>query len=172
MESFNGYLVRKGKDEDGNTELTFRLNGISDELIAGKLQKEILYRLQLSEVKSKRTIEQNKFLWAVIHEIAIAQSGDKATADDDWDVYLQALEKADAKVDYIACLPEAYEEVRRQFRATKIMNEFEHKGKTFYQVKVIYGSHHLKTDEMSKLIDTLLDIAAQEGIVITDNRYE
>lgn len=172
MKSFNAVLVRRSIDEEGNAEVTFRLNGITDELIAKDLQKGILYRIQLSEVKSKRSIEQNNFLWAVIHEIAVAESGQNATSDDDWDVYIRALEKADARVDYIACLPEAYEDVKKQFRAVRKMNEFEHNGKTFYQLKVIYGSSHLKTDEMSKLIDAVLDIAAQEGIVITESRYE
>ena len=49
----------------------------------------------------------------------------------------------------------------------KVLNEFEHKGKTFLQVKVFYGSSKLDVAEMAKLLDIVIMMAQKEGIELT-----
>lgn len=167
MNSINARYLRKQINEDGHTEVTLELSTIQDEQISQELKKNSLYRIKFAEIKAKRTIEQNNYLWSLIHDISIARNGELATSEDDWEVYLSALERAQAKFEYVACLPEAYELLKGQFRTTKVMNEFEHNGKTFLQIKVFYGSSKLDVKEMAKLLDTVVMMAQEEGVELT-----
>lgn len=127
------------------------------------LDKDKIYRIEFKEAKSSRTLQQNAYLWAIIHDISVNRNGDRATDDDDMTVYVELLEKANAKFEYIACLPEADRLIRQQFRAVRLLNQFEHKGKVFNQYKVFVGSSKFDTAEMAKLIDMALDVAMMEG---------
>lgn len=166
MSTFNANYVRKSRNEDGRLEITLEVNSVHDEQIIEEIEKA-LYRVSMTPVKSKRSIQQNKYLWELIHDISVARNG-LPTSDDDWDIYLEALEKAQAKFEYVACLPEAYELLKQQFRATKIMNEFEHNGKTFIQAKVFYGSSKMDVKEMAKLLDTVIMMAQDEGVELRE----
>ena len=166
MNTFNARYVRKSRNEDGRLEITLEVNSVHDEVIIEEIEKA-LYRVNMTPVKSKRTIQQSKYLWSLIHDISVARNG-LPTSDDDWDIYLEALEKAQAKFEYVACLPEAYELLKRQFRATKIMNEFEHNDKKFLQLKVFYGSSKMDVKEMAKLLDTVIMMAQEEGVVLNE----
>ena len=53
------------------------------------------YQLEIKELKSTRTNQQNRFMWALIHEIA------KQQEMDDMEVYIQALEESNAKYEYV-----------------------------------------------------------------------
>lgn len=166
MNTFRAKFLRKARNEEGRTEITLELASVQDDLIIEQLQKNALYRLNFSEVKSKRTLQQSAYMWALIHDISVARNGELATSDDDWVVYIESLERAQAKFEYVACLPEAYEMLKDQFRASKIMNEFEHNGKTFVQAKVFYGSSKMDVKEMAKLLDTVIMMAQEEGVEI------
>lgn len=168
MNTFRGTFLKKVRNEEGHTEITLELSSIQDEVIIESLEKNALYRFNFNAVKSRRTLDQNAYLWSLLHDISIARNSELATSEDDWEVYIEALEKAQAKFEYVACLPEAYELIKNQFRATKIMNEFEHNGKTFIQAKVFYGSSKMDVQEMAKLLDTVIMMAQQEGVVLSE----
>src|SRR5574344_1953208 len=55
------------------------------------------YILELKEVRSKKTLKQNKMLWSLIHQIA----GHKDMNQDDVEIYISALEDANAKYIYL-----------------------------------------------------------------------
>ena len=171
MNTFKARFLRKARNEEGRLEITLEANSIQDELVVEQLEKNALYRLKTDEVRSKRSIEQNAYMWSLIHDISEARNGNLATSDDDWLVYIEALEKAQAKFEYVACLPEAYEMLKSQFRASKIMNEFEHNGKTFVQAKVFYGSSKMDVKEMAKLLDTVIMMAQEEGVELREVGY-
>ena len=171
MNTFKARFLRKARNEEGRLEITLEVSSIQDELVVEQLEKNALYRLKTDEVRSKRSIEQNAYLWTLIHDISEARNGTLATSDNDWDIYLEALEKAQAKFEYVACLPEAYEMLKGQFRASKIMNEFEHNGKTFVQAKVFYGSSKMDVKEMAKLLDTVIMMAQEEGVELREVGY-
>ena len=172
MNSFNGTYTEKKFDESGNAYITFKVSSYQDREIIKNLEKDTLYRLKLAEVKSKRTLEQNNYLWALIHDISVSRNTDRATSCDDWDIYLEALEKAQAKFEIVACLPQALPMLKQQFRAIKELNEFEHKGRTFKQVKVFYGSSKMDVREMAQLLNTVIDMAVSEGVELRSYEYE
>lgn len=168
--NFNAEYVRKSINENGEVEITLRLNNLYDQEMIKSLEKNKLYRFNASIVKSKRSIEQNNFMWAVIDEICTSLGGKRER--DSWNLYIQALERAGAKYEYIAIVPEASNILVNQFRAIQKMNSFEHKGRTFDCYKVFYGSSKMNKEEMNLLIDTVLDMANECGVIITDTMHE
>lgn len=167
MRSFNAQYARKQTTEEGRVEVVFTLGSYADELIATALEKGTAYRMALTPVKSKRTLEQNALMWSTIHEIAVAENGEKATTDDEWDIYVQCLEKAGAKCEVVVVREEALPMLAETFRAYRVMGTVESpKGWQMAQAKVFYGSSKMDASEMGKLLDVVIDRAYQNGVVL------
>lgn len=161
-----GKVNKRVVNEEGNLEITIEVNNLFQQEQLKNLDKTKEYRFEIDEIKRARTIYQNNLMWKIIHEIAVARGGVRAS-EDDWDIYLEALERAGAKFEYIAVLPQAENILKEQFRAIKLMNTFEHKGKTFNQYKVYYGSSKLNTKEMSLMIETVKEMAVESGVDVS-----
>ena len=165
MTTFCARYLRKYINESGRAEIVLELDSYMDAQLANSLEKGVLYRFKSSEIKSKRSLQQNNLMWELIHEISIARNSELATSDNDWDIYLEALERAQAKFEYIAIRPEAIDLLKTSFRAVKELNRFTtEKGIEMAQCKVFYGSSKMDVKEMAKLIDTILIMAQEEGI--------
>ena len=167
--NFTANYLKRVVNEDGDTEVTFKISNYRDKEIIKELQKDVPYRIGCDVIKSKRSIEQNKLLWSLIHEINVARGTERAT--DDWDIYIEALERAGAKYEYMAVLPEAEGLLKENFRAVQYMNSFEHKGRTFNSYKVFYGSSKMNTKEMTMLLETVLDMAAEMDIYPKETEF-
>lgn len=124
-----------------------------------------LYLVEVKEPKSKRSIEQNKMLWKLIHSIA------KATHNDDMDVYAACLERADAKSDYIITAYDMEDDLRKCFRGVRFVKKQEVNGKECNVYKVYLGSSKMDTKEMTELIDVCLQIASEYGIDVRGDLY-
>jgi hypothetical protein len=131
-----------------------------------KLDMDKLYLCEVKEPKSKRTIEQNKMLWQLIHSIA------KTTHQDDMDVYCGCLERADALSDYIITAYDMEDDLRKCFRGVKFMRKQEVNGKECNIYKVYIGSSKMNTKEMTELIDITMQIASECGIDTRGLLYE
>ena len=88
------------------------------------------------------------------------------TDNDLMDLYIDVLEKASAKYEFLLVLPEAIEKLKQNFRAVKTLEYRDYNGKQMAVVKVFYGSSKFNTKEMSILIDKALQIASELGIVV------
>ena len=169
MKSFNAVFTRKTTNDDGSVEVVFTAKSYIDKEIIKLLEKGAVYTLKLAEPKSKRTIRQNNYLWSLIHDISVADNSEMATSDDDWDVYLEALERAQAKFEIIRIKPEGLPLLKEHFRAVKELNRFTtEKGVEMVQCKVYYGSSKMDIKEMAKLLDTVLDMARERDIPAID----
>ena len=120
------------------------------------------YDVSIKEPTNKRSLQQNKMLWSLIHSIA------KATNQEDNDVYCALLEKADALSDYIITAVEMEDALRKSFRGIKFMRMQEVNGKDCYIYKVYLGSSKMNTKEMTELLETAIQIASELGIEIGD----
>jgi len=89
-----------------------KIVGTIKEIVTKIMQLDMtkLYSIEIKEPKSKRSLQQNKMLWELIHKIAKEQN------QDDMEVYCTLLERADAKSDYILARPETEEGLRKTFR--------------------------------------------------------
>ena len=112
------------------------------------LSKE--YQLEIKELKSTRTIQQNRYMWSLIHEIS------KQQEMEDMEVYIQALEEANAKYEYIMAPEEAEENLKKGFRAVKVTRPENRNGKKFYIYKCFLGSSKFNVTEMKQLIDVIV----------------
>lgn len=141
--------------------------GTTKELIQRLLdldnQKEFL--ITIKEPKSKRSLEQNRLLWKLIHLLA------KETQQDDMDVYCGALERADAKSDYIITQTEMADALRKTFRGVKFIRIQEVNGKDRYIYKVYLGSSKMNTKEMGELLDIVIQLCAEHGVDIREEYY-
>ncbi len=156
-----GNYLRKATNEDGNMEITFEISNYHYKRFCEELQKKV-YTLEIGEVKSKRSINQNNYLWALIHEITRHPN---ASSDNDWDMYCILLSMADAKYEYMVCLVEALETIKQEVRALQVLGyESRENGTKWARCKVFIGSSKMNKEEMCKLIDKTLYYAEQLGI--------
>ena len=124
------------------------------------------YLMEVKEPKSKRSLEQNKLLWSLIHRIA------KETYQDDIDVYCTVLERADALSDYVITAIDMAETLRKSFRGVKFIRIQEVNDKDCYIYKVYLGSSKMNTAEMTELIEITMQVASELGIDIREEWYE
>lgn len=137
-----------------------RLVGTIPEMVAKLMKLDLSkpYQIELKEVKSKRSLEQNKKMWVLIHEIA------KATGDDDFQVYCGILERADVKSEYLITASDMETSLKKSFRAVKFVRMQEVNGKDCYVYKVYLGSSKMNTKEMSELLEITINICGELGI--------
>lgn len=118
------------------------------------------FEISIKEPSNKRSLQQNRLLWKVIHLIA------KETQQDDNEVYCAMLEKADALSDYIITAVEMEDALRKSFRGIRFMRTQEVNGKDCYIYKVYLGSSKMNTKEMNELLDMAIKVASDLGIEI------
>lgn len=136
------------------------------------LDQEKRYEVDIKEYKSKRSLEQNRYLWLLITEITKAQNGGIANQDNITETYTNLLEMANAKFDFILCPPDAIKEFKKRFRAIRINGTYTIENVEYMQLQVFYGSSTMNTKEMSQLIDTTLDYAYEVGVNDVDNYWK
>lgn len=124
------------------------------------------YLIELKEPKSKRSLEQNKLLWKLVHLIA------KETYQDDNEVYCAVLERADALSDYVITAMDMQDTLRKSFRGVKFIRMQEVNGKDCFIYKVYLGSSKMNTSEMTELIEVTMQVASELGIDTREEYYE
>lgn len=144
--------------------LSGKIKDIIPELL--KLDMDKLFICEVKEPKSKRTLEQNKMLWQLIHSIA------KKQHQDDMEVYCALLERADALSDYIITAYDMEDDLRKCFRGVRFIRKQEVNGKECNIYKVYIGSSKMDTKEMTELLDITLQICAELGIPTMEFDYE
>ena len=131
-----------------------------------KLDMDKFYICEIKEPTSKRSLEQNKLLWSLIHRIA------KETYQDDMDVYCAVLERADALSDYVITAGDIEKTLRKSFRGVKFIRMQEVNGRDCYVYKVYLGSSKMDTKEMNELIEITMQVASELGIDTREEWYE
>jgi hypothetical protein len=128
-----------------------------------ELDKGKDYKIELTEVKSKRSLIQNKYMWALIHEIAKHEGME---ADE---VYCHIIKQSGIKTEFIETIPEAVERFKRVFRVVVERDRrTSPKGVETVVVQCYYGTSTFDTKEMSDFIDRMLDYAANVGLDLSE----
>ena len=136
-----------------------RIVGTKNDIIKQILELEDKYYVcDLKEPKSKRSLEQNKMLWKLIHLIA------EKTYNDDMDIYCALLERADAKSDYVITATDMEKELRKSFRGVKFIRMQEVNNKDCYVYKVYIGSSKMNIKEMSELLEIAMQVCSEYKI--------
>lgn len=152
-------------DIEGRGMATFTLENLHHMQMIKELDREKTYSIDIKEAKSKRSLQQNKYLWALLSDIDKRVNGERS--NDEWSIYINALERTGAKYEYIVCIKEAEELLKENFRAIKFIKNVDVNGKEGCMFKCFYGSSKMNTKEFSLLIETVLDMAQAVGIETT-----
>ena len=131
-----------------------------------KLDMNKLFQVEVKEPKSKRSLEQNRLLWRLIHKIA------KKQYQDDMEVYCTALERADALSDYVITATDMEQALRKSFRGVKFVRMQEVNGKDCFVYKVFLGSSKMNVSEMNELLEIVYQMCAELDIATMEDLYE
>lgn len=156
-------FLRKLSTEEGEMEITFLVSNWNYKRFCNDLEKKA-YTLDIKAIRSKRTLNQNAYFWALVNEIDESLNGHRKNNDE---LYAQLLEMADAKYEYIQIVDTALPMLKENFRAVKVMKHKQENGNDCVVCKCFYGSSNFDKEEMNKLIDVTLDYASQLGIDTT-----
>lgn len=124
------------------------------------------YKFEPKEINSKRTIQQNKFMWKCLELISELELAGRTDSEYVMDLYAKMLEKSGAKYEYLMGMESTIPELLKVFRAVKIVEYREYNSKKMCVLKCFYGSSKMNTKEMNNLIDTILDYATNIGLYI------
>ena len=141
--------------------LTLKIDNLQHAKMAEEIKQDTLLSVEINEAKSKRSIEQNRLLWKLLSEIDKAVNGWRS--NDEWSFYIEALERCSAKFEYIACIEDAEEMLKKVFRAVKFVKVYDAE-KRLNEYKCFYGSSKMNKQEMTMLIETVLDMAIEAGL--------
>lgn len=148
-------------DAEGNKILMLKVANGAHKKMVNDIEEGVPLSVEINKVKSRRSIEQNKMLWSLLSEIDKAVNGSRS--NDEWSFYLQALERAGAKCEYVACREAAEDMLKKAFRAVKFVKVYDAEKKV-NEYKCYDGSSKMTTAEMTELIETVLDMAAEAGV--------
>lgn len=129
------------------------------------------YQLSITQYKSKRSLEQNRMLWALIEKITLEQSG-YARKEDVEDCYCNLLEEANIKdtYEYLPALESSKASLESLYRVVKnlgrriIVDPETNKQTECSIYKCFKGSSTFNTKQMSELIELALDTLADLGV--------
>ena len=125
------------------------------------------YMLEMREVRSKRTIQQNKYMWALIREIA----NNETIKQNEAEIYSLALEEADAKYIYLLGVPEVEDELKKNFRAVRVVRTTVENGKEFIVYKCFIGTSKMDTKEMTRVLEIIIAWAKELGIETNEEYF-
>lgn len=147
---------------EGTGILTLAIDNMRHVEMLKELEQEKVFSIDIKEAKSHRTIQQNKYLWALLSDIDKRVNGSRS--NDEWEIYVNALERAGSKYEYMVCVAEAEALLKENFRAIRFIKHVDVNGKEGNMYKCYYGSSKMDKKEFALLIDTVLDMAQEVGI--------
>lgn len=167
MSKFTASKTYRMTDENNNLVICYVVSGLDKNaaLLAFDETKQTDKKLEV-EVKpfrSKRSLEQNKLLWVLLGKMAVAMSGKKNKVSSE-ECYAIMLEEANVSYDYLLALPEAEPMLKKSFRVVRKVGERIVNGKTLNIYQYFIGSSKFDTQEMTELIESVLDKLAELGV--------
>ena len=119
------------------------------------------YLVSIEPKKKKRSLDQNRYFWKLVGEIAKKENGDLSDVDT---LYTNLLQMAGAKYESIIIKHEALERFKSLVRHVKIIKQQVINHELYDTVWAFYGSSQFDTSEMTQLIDTTLKYAEEAGV--------
>lgn len=107
--------------------------------------------------RKHRSKSANGMLWALIGQIAEALHADK------WDVYLSEIKKH-GKFVLIETIPEAVEDIKKQWREVEDIGPHTVNGTEMRQLLCYFGSSTYNTKEFSVLLDDVIEDIKELGL--------
>ena len=143
---FVGKIKSIGKDVATNKlNITFETdNNIL--LECEKLKDKDKLRIKAVQYRKKRSLTANAYFWVMLGKMADVLRTDK------WDVYKDMI-KTYGQYTYLVVKPDAVEGIKRQFRESEVVGDYEVNGQKGVQMLCYFGSSLYNAKEMAILID-------------------
>ena len=152
-------------NEDGDVEITFKVHR-SYLTALGKLDKERLMELDIKDKLNQRTLEQNRLLWSLLADIDTKESGLKSKSGVE-DLYKRMIEEAMIQVSYMKVEKVALPILKNAYRVVDILKEETINGVEYISANLYKGSSDFNKEEMKDFIETILNYAGKQGIILT-----
>ena len=120
--------TRKLINENGDLEVTFTIKDYASKKRFDELNKDI-YQLEITKPRSKRSLNQNRLFWKMVGLIS------NKLNQDEMEIYILLLEDTNAKYEYIMGIEAIEDELKRTFRAVKVVRPEYHNGKKLSFIK-------------------------------------
>ena len=138
------------------------LLGTKSEIIKQFLDLKIdgneFLKVEIKKVKDKKTLQQNRYMWELIGQIA------KKQHQDEMDVYCMALQEANAKYTWLKGFPEIKEDLLKVFRAVQITRYETEGSKRLAIFKCYEGTSKYDKKEMMELLEIIICWAEELNI--------
>lgn len=164
MIKVTGDYAKKVINENGDLEITLIIKDYVSKKKIDELNKDT-YQFEIRKPRSKRSLNQNNFFWKIVGEIS------KKLYQDEMEIYIHLLEDCNAKYEYLLGLESIEDELKKNFRAVKVVRPEYVNEKKFIVYKVFQGSSKYDTKEMTMLIDKALEYASELDIPIDPYEY-
>lgn len=139
-----------------------KLIGTKSELIKQildlKFEDNDFLKAEITRIKDKKTLQQNRYMWELISQIAQKQN------QEEMEVYCQALQEANANYTWLEGLPEIKEKLLQVYRAVQITRYEERFGKQFAIFKCYEGTSKYDKKEMMELLEIIVGWAEELDI--------
>lgn len=159
-----GDYTRKVINENGDLEITLTIKDYASKKRIDELNKDT-YQFEIRKPRSKRSLNQNRFFWEIVGQIS------KKLYQDEMDTYIALLEDSSAKFEYVLGLESIEDELKKSFRAVKVVRPQEYQGKKMIVYKCFIGSSKMNVDEMNVLINKALEYASELDIPIDEYNF-
>lgn len=125
-----------------------------------------LYKIEIKKVKSRKSLQQNNFAWAIMSEIAKSLD----LYPDSESVYLAIVKMSKIKTEYIMALDDVgvVSSLKKAFRAVIKVDERDYNGKDMAVYECCYGMSTFDKEDMTRFIDVLLDFATRNEINVDE----
>ena len=154
----NAKYIKHLYNQRGQAEVSLLISNFRQCGYLNELDTSNDYIVEIKQVKSKRSINQNNYLWAMLNEL------EKASDQDMMSWYIHALEESDSKHEYLMGIEGLSSTLTKSFRAVKEVGKRELNGKEVIVYKCFYGSSKFTIAEMNQLLDTVLRYCAEYNI--------
>ena len=157
-------FIKRLYNDKHHSEITLLVENHMHQRYISDLNTDTEYAIDIKPVKSKRSLQQNKYMWALIRELALK------TREIDLDLYIKLLDTTNAEFSYLWGKEDIESSLKKSFRIVKRVKPHKINDSNGWLFKCYLGSSKYTIEEMNHLLDTLITWCINEGIE-TDERY-
>ena len=161
-----GKYIKHLFDRKHRAELTLLIPNYRHTLQLDELDQSKDYRIEIKEVKSARSLEQNRLLWSLLHAL------EEHTREVAMSWYIKALVDTGAVVDYVWGTEETEITLQQSFRAVQRVKPHTIKDTQGWLYRVIVGSSKFNIQQMNYLIDTVIRYCNEHNINVEEYSVE
>lgn len=145
-------------DSEHHAHLNFLVTNFRHVTWLDELEQDKEYSLEIKKVKSQRSLQQNKFMWELLHQL------ERVTREVAMDWYIKALVETGAVVDYVWGTEDTETTLKKSFRAVQKVKPHKIKNSDGWLYRVIVGSSKFNIEEMNQLLDTVIRYCNEHNI--------